>query len=193
MPKKTKTVRRQTKAEKRIAIAKDVIAQLKAGTYRSSPGTYCEFNTKEVAKMDATKELQKELRKVTACNVCALGSLFVSDVRKHNNFKAGKAELGYYLDDAFGSEWINDSIDDSVIRERLSKLFSSEQLALIETAFETNDSFGADEDAAYTAIEFGQAFDDPSERMTAIMTNIIRNNGTFVVQSHHDMIRASVS
>jgi hypothetical protein len=191
MPKKTtkKPVtpqKRLTKAEKRVAIAKDVIAQLKAGKYRAETGSYCEIDLEEAALLEPTAELQKELKKVSKCQVCALGSLFVSDVRKFDKLKVSDSGLG-----AKQSQWecdpepetfVNEAVDEFAMRDRLGSVFSQEQLALIEAVFEGSDVTGyLDENDLWSESirDFFYSYAEDAKRMTAIMRNIARNGGTF--------------
>ena len=165
---------RKTKAEKRVEIARDVIKQLKLEKFISSPGIYVEIGD----NIDGTAELQTALKNVGSCQVCALGGLFLSDIRKNDKCKAEDVDLG-----SDGSGFYSHYIDQYKMKERLQKLFSIKQMGLIECAYEC----GSDpedallEEEYYNATVFGQRFDDSTERMIAIMKNIIRNKGTFVL------------
>ena len=64
----------------------------------------------------------------------------------------------------------------------MKKIFTRNQLALIENAFETGRGvykYQAGEVAAEKAFLFGSKFVDEDKRMIAIMQNIIDNKGTF--------------
>lgn len=167
---------RKTKAEKRVEIAKDVIAQLKAEKFNAKTGTYVGLDE----DIDGTKELQTELKKVKQCTVCALGALFLSDVRKNDACKGVDVDLGSGNDvDGFASRYI----DEHRMRDRLGKLFSRKQMALIECAFELGmDPQGLLKDDEYErAARFGEKFDTSRDRLVGIMRNIIKNEGTFVL------------
>ena len=167
-----------TPAKKRVAIAKDVIANINAKKYVACMGSYVNiYNT----NLDS-QSLQKVLPQVT-CSVCALGAMFVSDVKFNNNFNVGDSTT-------------------SKIDNQLSKYFSKGQLALIEIAFERFDTIYDDdeeelriengyyshislkklkitEDDVSSAIKFYNKFDTSEETLIAIMENIIKNKGKF--------------
>lgn len=118
-----KVFNKATPAEKRIIIAKDVIAQIEAGKYIPIKGSYFEAN----CDLKEGDELQNILIKPkTKCTVCELGGLFTSVIRINDNFKIREDESDVELSD---------------ISKELTKYFSEKQLVLIETAFESfNDS-----------------------------------------------------
>ncbi len=105
-----------TPAEKRIIIAKDVIAQIELGKYIPTSGKYCE--SKQITK---GKDLQSIiLAPEFKCNVCELGGIFTSLIRIKDNFNTTQSK----------------SIDSNTMLPELKKYFSVKQLSLIEGAFE---------------------------------------------------------
>lgn len=170
-------------AQKRVAIAEDVIASLRAKKYTADSGTYCDIYIKEdiesaPVKRGAKVELQEILLsdKIEACNVCAIGSMFASRVAVGDSFKvnAANCKSGGYLD-------LNNS---SQLIKTLDGIFTTEELRYIEYAFEGQDikhkfnkkpeEFHAKVDKFYYKYE-----DDDNKRLTVIMKNIIKNEGTF--------------
>ena len=146
---KTKT--KKSKAELRIEIAKDVLKHTKTDKIIARTGVY--FNAQaETAHYD--EQLQDVLPELKECEVCALGGLFYSYVKRHNN---------YTIDDP-GTTIIVDSF--SMVN--LMTMFSSIQLFKIECAFEHTTSYRD---------EYKLADDDKA--LTHIMKNIIANKGTF--------------
>ena len=85
-----------TKAEKRVAIAKDVIAQLK---YYARTGSWAYFHMKRTIGWDT--QLQKELihkRNILECRVCALGGVMLSSIKYCNKATYGDVwEVGREL------------------------------------------------------------------------------------------------
>lgn len=194
-------------AQKRVAIAKDVLRQIQnekfipqAGKFVSVPD-YDDF----FVFQNKNASLQKMLPQLGPCEVCALGGLFLSctnlnnkarvsaimeNVRPSQNFdNTGEA---YQMNDMFlnGKKFSND----------LNRFFSNYQLMLIEIAFERG--FGAVGRVNFScntyvnylgqiksitpeikaAAEFSEKTDtDQSSeyRMITIMKNIIRNKGRF--------------
>ena len=75
--------KKATKAQKRVMIAQDVLAQLKAKRYVAESGCWVQanYNTAvplaDIKYKDSVKELFAE-KTIESCNVCALGGLFMS-------------------------------------------------------------------------------------------------------------------
>ena len=178
-------------AKARIAIAKDVIANLDVGRMTAAQGEY--FHLGDVTPgVDDTFEgvtlAIKQPRGGTSCRVCAIGAACVSAVGLYD--KAPEAE----------DDWQSyNNVDENTMRDVLARYFSRDQLGLIECAFERSIGFalGSDSPRAYLARDFGLAARDriipsavsPNNYITnpeadeailrAIMQNIIKNDGTF--------------
>jgi hypothetical protein len=179
-PDKFKTL---TKAQKRVAIAKDVIKQLNAARFNARNGyylipnpvgTYSSFGTSILENIKAGTELQNILKKnIERCDCCAKGALFMSAVEKYNQCKVTKNM----------KENDGRMFDDSDITKHLRGIFSQDQLTLIESAFE---GFYLDGEIANNPYDsptyrFKRNFTQPDDCMRAIMENIIENKGTFVI------------
>lgn len=93
---KNKAFKKLSKAEKRVQIARDVLAQLKTGYLKAKPGVYLE--SRGLNKLtdyygcilnpgDAASEMKDILDKDKSCTVCGIGSLFVCAVRRLDNLK----------------------------------------------------------------------------------------------------------
>jgi hypothetical protein len=65
-----------------VAVAKDVLKQVKAGTITPEHRMYLAFN-RSLPKSAYGKQLQKYLR---PCKACALGATFISLVKLKNDF-----------------------------------------------------------------------------------------------------------
>lgn len=174
--------------DKRVAIAKDVIKQIKAGKYYASTGTYVNLDV----KLSDDTSLQKHFDEIT-CDVCALGGLFMSNVKFNNQCTYNELGCGKFLD--------------------LLKYFSKEQLFLIEIAFEgweisdmldfetevngyidimqgiyagrytleeITDTSDSTKSKMKAAMLFGENYHDESDRLIAIMQNIVKNKGEFI-------------
>lgn len=147
-------------AEQRVAIAKDVIAQLDAERFEAAPGTYVEFSR----GARANKERQVcELTAGRTCEVCALGALFVAGVERADKLRV--------KDLVYGTErGVLRGLDGNDCRAYLERFFEYDQLAEIESAFEC---WGAGLKTRWRLLP-------PDERMRRIMANIIKNYGEFV-------------
>ncbi len=167
-----------TKKERRIAIAKDAIAQIKAGKYESSPGVLCYFPEEmyELSdrdpKLSGQKVLKTKLKATGPCYVCARGALFVSLVRKEN--KVDLRDLVYAKN----------------IDEKLTNLFGRNQWTLMEAYFEgyrlsyqlqnTNAlKFGLRKYPDLDTEKFYRKYQNAEDRLIAILKNLIKNGGTF--------------
>jgi hypothetical protein len=175
-----------TPADKRVAIAKDVLEQIKLKRLSALSGTYFTLSS----DLDGDKSIQANLNKVE-CQACALGSMMFSHIKYNNECSIGE---GFNLDSRY-------------IKGKLHNYFDEGQLVLIETAFEqwgTNYNYDGDAedyyvcDGAYSG-DFltdlglnkddldraGEYFDEDSftdeEKLVKIMKNIVKNKGTFVV------------
>lgn len=169
-----------SKTEMAVAVAKDVIAQIQSreqggAGYVAHDGIY--VHTDYHFESD-TGDLQQYIPDMIKgkCDVCAKGALFLSKTLLFNN-----VDVRRYM-----SRWNTGFFVDRhhYMEEDLTDVFDRANLGLIETAFERYYGHAHDRgnNPALTdrAMEFGYAHSDPKDRMIAIMTNIIDNNGHFI-------------
>ncbi len=160
-------------SEKRVQIARDVIAQLKSKRLDANYGTWLDGYDKSLfdnSDLEKDSDLKDILAKTETCIGCAVGGLFMcavkradSPIRVSNLFEVDSYQLG--MNDAFSY---------------LKKFFSEDQLELIECAFERNNgAVYRHDDLGKIAKQFVKDVDDPQTRMRLIMENIIDNDGTF--------------
>lgn len=165
--------------ERRVAIAKDVLLQLKSKRYKATSGIYIDFKN-PLIEYDNVADLSDAplcaLSEGVKCDVCARGAMFMSACGLFDKLTASDMNM-----DADYSSTLDGF--DSEFQKYESRFFSRAQLALIEAAFEGNDvqdKLSAKEEEAarkwYKAHKGGAAV-----RLKAIMNNIIRNKGTFVL------------
>jgi hypothetical protein len=150
-------------AEKRVAIAKDVLQWLRLGRLTGQPGAY--LWTHKPQRPDDWVETA--VVNGFSCTACALGSLFAACADRVGGF---------------GRELM--SFPSYHMREQLKPYFEMEQLVLIEMAFEgfaeqyeEGHRYRNPAATAYCA-DLGREQGD--ERLALIMRNIVRNKGTFV-------------
>lgn len=167
-----KAFEKMTPAEKRVQIARDVLAQLFSKRLIAESGVWLEgkggkdlFKKSDIQK-DA--ELSDILANTKQCQGCALGGMFMCSVERADNLKVGKLEA------------VKESDNCNIIAENdafsyLRKFFSNDQLEMIESAFEHGNGAAYHGDSA----EFLYNIDDPQTRMRLIMENIVANKGTF--------------
>lgn len=188
--KRNKIFKAASPAEKRILIAKDVITQIKNKTYIANEGTwvainsidYPEFN--KIEKLDEQEQLCNLISPKVNCNVCGIGAAICSAIRFKNHLKVED-----YLE---GNLDFND-IYDGLTKDKLGikRIFSQQQLKLIEIAFEGEDGFFKADDwlgdfkkgtLEYKAQKFGKRFKNPNNRIIAIFQNIVDYKGLFVLE-----------
>lgn len=175
-----------TKAQKRVLIAQDVLAQIKVKRYVPESGVWvqpnwsCKIYASQIRVTDSVQKLFAE-KAIDTCNVCALGGMFMSCTNLNNNTTLEQLEndqddLGEAIE--YGEKLPNG----------LNQIFSKKQLELIEIYFENgNGWFGEDgytgrsigEDQNHVE-EFYEKYPEDDDRLKEIMKNIVANNGTFV-------------
>jgi hypothetical protein len=169
-----------TKRERAVMLAKDVLKQLKV-IGRISRGSYSSTldsaDRVELASILANDSMKEDIHKLAKhCDVCALGACFISHIGLFNNV-ASSAVIRKSYDNSVPCIYF----DYNVMMKSLRKTFSSDNLYLIESAFEKRAVYGAGGGTdVQAAVVFGERYGDPSERLKAIMRNIIANNGRFV-------------
>jgi hypothetical protein len=179
-------------AEKRVAIAKDVLAQIKKKVILPETGTYLYLDNFQ--EFDRESQANKHIKEIQ-CNCCALGSMFLSNIKFNNHCTIGQ---------------LRSFVDDRIAKDGLDQYFDISQLCLIETAFErwefNHEYFYDDDDNQILQVSKGLFFgfklddlgltendleeagrlyediDDDTERLTLIMKNLIENKGEFKLE-----------
>lgn len=175
-------------AEKRVAIARDVLEQIRIKRLIPTAGFWLagKNNTALFTKADVEKnpEMQTIFANKKECIGCAVGGMFMCAVEMADKLKldelnqvknyqsnlanAADSEKKYY-------KLTTGCIEDEDAFKYLGRFFHLNQLNMIECAFEQGTGAYYNADAA----KFAQHEDNPSERMRLIMENIIKNNGVF--------------
>lgn len=174
MKKKQVTFKKLTPAQKRVAIAKDVLKQIKAKKFLIESGNFAIIRNGIMPDPDVFDKGYLLSKEVEACDVCAIGAAIISGIRLFNKV-------------TFNNPHIDPIESWNLIRE----FFEPEQAVLIENAFEIgcgayNENWSeeeplpeVDQSEIDKAMEFGQEFDNETERAVAIFTNIVQNKGVF--------------
>lgn len=178
---------RASAAQKRVMIAKDVIARTKSGQYFADTGVWAEIDKiDDMIMYDETDETpgfrDKQVQEVIVkdegqCSCCALGGLMLSCVVFKNNVK-----IKDYMKGALDFSEVDS------ISVPINKFFSKKQLCAIEIAYEQgNGYYGVrgevtiiSEKAVNRANDFGLNCKSDYDRLLAIMNNIVKNKGTFI-------------
>ena len=149
-----------TKAEMRVAVAKDALKQLELEKYKACRGTYVDWNLEDkIRESDEDEQVQKIIKEhESTCQICARGALLMSSIRKFNDVTVKD----------FNKNW----------EKKSKQIFSTQTLELAEIAFERWNKLdhNAKQDRAYN---FGIKYSYDNERLKAILKNIIANKGEF--------------
>ena len=162
-----------TQKQMAVAVARDVLKHLSVTRVESC--TYLSGPVVDLLADVAGEQLQNHVNAVMAhCDVCALGSMFLSHVRLFDRLTVGEFLAGRVEDG-------NVSVERHDIYKRLVEIFGQHQLDMIECAFEdcdmSNELSQEDEDLACDAT--AHLGEDYRERLKFIMQNIVDNNGVF--------------
>ena len=167
--------KKATKAQKRVMIAKDVLAQIKAERYFPERGEWVRplwsDDQKSIdIKLDPNSSIKDAFKSkaINSCEICALGGLFMSCTNLNNNTTVQDLKDETYIGDLVA--------DDDKISNGLNRIFTQGQLMLIESYFEGGEGYfrcGNEKTEAFL-----ESYND-DERLKIIMQNIIDNNGTF--------------
>ena len=166
--------------KKAVAVAKDVIEQLRIGRLISTPGCYVSLSNFDYS-INKGKESFRSIYRDNSnieCSVCAIGAAFIGYVNQYNNAT---------LDDVFNE-------DSNKYIDILSDVFSRYQLRLMERIYEGRwEDFPEDFEEYISLTEeeqdtleescdrYRRKYPDATDRLRAIMLNVVRNNGEFVL------------
>jgi len=179
---KNKQFKRLSKTEKRVAIAKDVLQQLDEKSFKAES---CYL---DVARGDDEKRIRCLIQNSpeekasyalasAKCEVCGIGSLFVSTIELEN-----KATVSDLFDNTENYEAMSiPFVGKKKMADTLSKYFDEDQLDLIEAYFERT-VVHANGNLRITDINENSPIwetNRKSERLRMIMNNIIENKGKF--------------
>jgi hypothetical protein len=168
-----------SRAEQRVAIAKDVIAQLRAKRFIAE-SIYFQLGKGDDISIYVDDDAPAAACIMqTGCQVCGIGSIFTGAVLKDPKIKMSDVDSG--------------DRDDQV--QYLRRWFSERQLDLIENYFESNTGAALSIDFNYLdgdcEEEHGEYYEhrfkmhpivkeyDNEARLTMIMQNIVSNDGVF--------------
>lgn len=179
------------KSGKRVAIAEDVIARVKAKQYKPEQGVWAQpdiivrgssyDDARCVVGHDESASMQNLLKQnQTQCECYALGSLMLSCTVANNNVIAQDVADGVYDYSDIACGWTSDKMG-------LQETFSLHQLEMIETTFEEGRGYYSDDNENVSlslkerndCIAFAKRYRTPRTLLLAIMENIVDNKGTF--------------
>ena len=177
----------------RVAVALDVLAQLRTKKYVASGGTYVMMQGRAIGEElqdrerngeeNPTLELQDVLPKLPPCDVCAIGASVLSYARLFDNTPIGVTRAM-----AWGSQLRITYEGDGIIGapEFLAAKLGAEFSGTIEMVFEGWDVIAqgnadlADVECSPNGLPGGAGYDGSADRMRWIMRNVIANGGVFL-------------
>lgn len=145
-----------TAAEKRVQIAYDVLAQIEAKRIIPQSTYFTNAPIESAVRGLKNMELQEVFSKMPNCRVCGIGACFVTAVDR--------------LDDLETDEVVLDSRDAQTEYLRRKKVFTGQQLDIIEDCFERDKKTG------------------PTARMRRIMKRIIETKGRITEKLFTDLL-----
>lgn len=167
-------------SQQRIAIARDVLAQVAVGRLIPSGVNYFVGDYATFADADGDAQLDEVFSGITSCEVCALGSMFFCGVERANSLKVNDAGIR------------SGTLGSGATYRYLSKFFDHGQLEQIESAFERSNMSVRGEVSVdvQRSIAFGTYIDNyvgvdldyrqrATLRLQFIMENLIANGGYF--------------
>lgn len=198
---------RLTKAAQRVAIAQDIIAQLKAKKAIAKSNVFLAFNGISEEEVGESCSTLREVRsKVDKCSVCAIGAIMLSQLNINGDIGLDAINIYDYFGN-FAVDARKEYSDRNELSPYVTKYFKPYQLQKIEIAFELGggaffvknylrgescgdswEEFNANADTgvviseqdARDAVKLGKRYKNITNRMIAIMQNIIDNKGEFV-------------
>jgi hypothetical protein len=168
--------------EKRVTIAKDVLARVKKSIIKPTQGLFLDWS---VDNDDKPSLVNKENLNNFVCEACAKGALFASFIGLANDYE---------------ETICSNNMADNSEHQKLLELFSLEQLALIEAVFEGyfhievfDEEYEAKVESKidYLRRELILKFDGTRDELIVkfICNNIIDNNGTFVFPLNKEKLK----
>ena len=154
--------------EQRIKIAKDVISMIDVGLIRPA-STYIRLPVFPAIEHRAKLDMSEVIAQLPSCEVCGIGSLFVSAVTSADVLKFSDFDFG-------------DDRNEEV--RYLSRWFSEDQLWRVENYYEDrrsvySDGHGHSGDSHVSPILCRHPKNAAETRMKMIMENIVSNRGRF--------------
>jgi hypothetical protein len=163
------TFKKASKPEKKILIAKDVLANIKSKKYQPERRNYVNYISDNYNGDD---DVQKNFDKIENCECCALGACLISSTKYQNKLTFDDLK---YARSHTDNSW-----------KQLEKIFTPREMAIMEYCFEGDGGSKVAEDTFSYVLDtntiqkcegFYYQHNSPNERLTAICNNIIKNKG----------------
>lgn len=162
--KKKNLYKRLTPSQRRVAVAKDALAQINANIWKPVGFSYVFFDEPQ-HRTTCLLDIDK-----TKCQVCARGALFLAAVNKFNDYNPSKHTVDKIINRISRSQFGNVE----------SRLWSKSQICDIEAMYECWNYDRYD-------TRWEKFYPERKNRLIAILKNIIRNKGKFNKKDPHDI------
>jgi len=173
--KRPKTAR--MRATQRVRIAKDVLAQLNAGTILAKRGDYVTWSDADFTKVLRKSEANEKIVLPDVVSACAIGSVFTAALDRYDAMRIKDLASPGYAE-----------IEDHDMLMYLQPWFEEDELRLMECIFEDNyHRYRMDHEIveAFKEKSIKQSRSttqsDAEKILRAMMRNIVKNNGEFVL------------
>lgn len=159
---KERRFKKMAKPRKRVAIASEVLSQLGVNRIEPTTQTHASVDSWKNGRPKTGSHLMTEIIKAKKLSADAIGALFVGTALRDSNMTVSHTTSGTSL------------VSENQMTKTVKRYFSLSQIALIRGAFRVSSNPWL-KDAA----KFGKKFSSRKDRLKAIMSNIVDNNGTF--------------
>ncbi len=167
-----KKLSKKVRMAQRVEICKDVIAQLRAGQYRAKAnygylyaGELRVFDNLRARSGSISVDAQEVVNKILGpeCKLCQRGGLLLSAIRKFDDLQL-----------TYRSQLHDEAMGRSNYAMYLQRWFTDDELSELEAVFEGDSEDNPDYD------RWQEVYDDATDRMDAIMRNVVAHDGEFV-------------
>jgi hypothetical protein len=177
MAKKITAFSKLSKAEKRIVVLKDALKQITMGFIKPVCGLVVNEDNILPKNVDYEMQLQPILKQAMKagkkCTACQRGTLLLALVGRDNSFRVCDLEASGV---ATNGGTFNDH---NRTDKRLTAIFSKQQIAMMETAFEHSFNYEYLGTDLYEKCTDFSGEPDPKKRSIEILKNAIKNGGIF--------------
>lgn len=187
--KRNKAFEKATTLQKRVLIAKDVLARISFNQYKPKTSIWLRINPAHISSSEEQDSVQKMIVKEgIECKVCAMGGLAASCIGFNNSvtisedFNTDNPHHYTTIDEELHlAELLHGAKEDKF---QLIAIFGKTEIEKIEMTFEMGRGYYrnnlSDDPLKQKCILFGEKYkNDNRERMIAIMNNIVKNKGVF--------------
>jgi hypothetical protein len=159
--------KKMNKARRKVAVARDVLALLKAEKITSVGAGYLHLTKGDKRKKVKANNQLKPLVAGQHCTVCAIGALFKAKLDKVNNLRIFDLDRYFHFETAYDI-----SLTKNDIVNYLNDTFDRKEIEEIESCFET---------FLLPDLRFASwaRLSKRDDRMRLIMENIVVGKGTF--------------